>query len=37
MLWIKARVRINVMVMVRECLGFQLRLGVRVGVGNGLG
>ena len=30
MLRIKARVRINVMVMVRDCLGFQLRVGVGV-------
>ena len=28
MLRIKVRVRISVMVMVRDCLGFQLRLGV---------
>ena len=31
MLRIKARVRINVMVMVRDCFGFQLK--VEVGVG----
>ena len=30
MLRIKARVRINVIVMVRDCLGFQLRVGVEV-------
>ena len=30
MLRIKARVRINVMVRVRDCLGFQLRVGVEV-------
>ena len=32
MLRIKAKVRINVMVMVRDCLGFQLRVEVGVGV-----
>ena len=31
MVMIKARFRINVMVIVRDCLGFQLRVGVSVG------
>ena len=37
MLRIKARVRINIMVMVRDCLGFQLRVWLGVAVGQGLG